>query len=182
MFFSRLAEADTYDAPARVLHWSVAVLLAAQFITAAVLPDIHVDTPPDLTINLHFNIGLAILVLMAVRLGRRWRHPVRVAPAQGADWERRLAQGVHRLFYLVLMLGPLLGWAAASAHGIPVRVLGLVALPALAPRKAAWGLLAGDIHGYAMWTLLGLVAAHAAAALYHHVVRRDPVLRRMLFR
>jgi cytochrome b561 len=76
--------------------------------------------------------------------------------------------------------GPLLGWAAASSHSVPVRLFGLFQLPAIAPRKAGWGSLAGDVHSYLMWTLLGLVALHAAAALFHHFVRHDGVLRRML--
>ncbi len=53
--------------------------------------------------------------------------------------------------------------------------------PTRTSRKAPWGLEAGDIHGYAMWTLFALVGLHAAAALYHHFVRDDEVLRRMLF-
>ena len=75
---------------------------------------------------------------------------------------------------------PCLGWAAASAHGVPVKLLGIVTLPPLASRKAQWGFVAGDIHGYAMWTLHCLVGLHPAAALYHHFVRHDDVLRRML--
>jgi cytochrome b561 len=95
-------------------------------------------------------------------------------------WESAVAEATHRLIYAILLIGPFLGWAAASAHAVPVRLLGAVELPALASRKAPWALLAGDVHGWAMWTLLALLGVHAAAALYHHVVRRDDVLRRML--
>jgi cytochrome b561 len=155
-------------------------LLACQFVTALLLPHIRMDTPLDTTINLHFNLGLAILVVMAIRLVHRWRHPVRVAGGNAPTWESAAADATHRLFYAILLIGPFLGWAAASAHSVPVRLLGIVELPALAPRKASWALLAGDVHGWAMWTLLALLGVHAAAALYHHVVRRDDVLRRML--
>ena len=117
---------------------------------------------------------------MAARLVHRWANPVLVAPGESAGWERALASAIHRLFYAVLLIGPFLGWAAASAHSVPVKLLGIVTLPPLAPRKAQWGFEAGDIHGYAMWTLLCLVGLHAAAALYHHFVRHDDVLRRML--
>jgi cytochrome b561 len=169
-----------YDTTARALHWTVAALLACQFVTALLLPHIRMDTPLDTTINLHFNFGLAILVVMAIRLVHRWRHPVCVAGGTAPTWESATAEATHRLFYAILLIGPFLGWAAASAHSVPVRLLGAVELPALASRKASWALLAGDIHGWAMWTLLALLGVHAAAALYHHVVRRDDVLRRML--
>ena len=173
-------EAPTYDRTARALHWLVAALLAAQFITALLLPDIEMDTPTDTVISLHFSFGLVIALLMIVRLVHRRLHPVAVAPGEAPAWERSLARATHLLFYAVLIVGPFLGWAAASAYSVPVRLLGLLELPALAPRKAAWALQAGDVHGLAMWVLLGLVGLHAAAALYHHFVRRDDVLRRML--
>ena len=172
--------AMTYDSAGKAFHWTVVALVACQFVTALLLPDIELDTPLDTTINLHFNIGLAILVVMAARLVYRWMHPVSVAPGDSPGWERTLALAAHRLFYAILLVGPFLGWAAASANGVPVRLLGVVTLPALASRKAEWGLLAGDIHGYAMWTLLALIGVHSGAALYHHFVRHDNVLRRML--
>jgi cytochrome b561 len=56
----------------------------------------------------------------------------------------------------------------------------LVTLPSIAAPKARWALVAGDVHATAMWVLLALVGLHAAAALYHHVVRHDGTLKRML--
>lgn len=171
---------NTYDAAGRTFHWTVVVLLACQFATAWLLPHIRMDTPLDTTINLHFNFGLTIGLVMAARLVHRWRHPVRVAPDDPSALSRSLALAIHRLFYVILLIGPFLGWAAASAHSVPVKLLGWITLPALAERKAPWALLAGDIHGWTMWTLLALVGLHAAAALYHHFGLHDTVLRRML--
>lgn len=177
----RLPTAATYDAAGKAFHWTVVALLACQFVTALLLPQIELDTPLDTMINLHFNFGLAILVVMAVRLIHRRMRPVSVAPGAAPAWERMLALATHRLFYAILLIGPFLGWIAASAHSVSVRLLGVIALPALAPRKAEWGFIAGDIHGYAMWALLALIGMHGSAALYHHYVLRDGVLRRMLF-
>ncbi len=41
---------------------------------------------------------------------------------------------------------PLAGWASASAHGYPVRALGIVSLPALVPYRAPIGFTLGMIH------------------------------------
>ena len=172
--------APTFDGTARALHWSLAALLAVQFVTAALLPDIKVDTPLQPIITVHFSIGIVIAVVMAIRLVHRWLHTVPVAPRTAPPWERNLARATHRTFYAVLLAGPFLGWASASAHGIPVHLFGLVHLRALVPRKAEWGFVAGDVHGYGMWALLALVAVHALVALNHHFVRRDEVLQRIL--
>ncbi len=171
---------DTYDSVGRAFHWTVVVLLAIQFGTAMLLPDIRMDTAPDTTINLHFNVGLAILLVMAARLVHRWSRPVRAAPSDPSRLSRGLALATHWLFYVILLVGPFAGWASASAHGLPVKLLGLVPLPELASRKAPWALLAGDVHIWTMWTLLALIVLHVGAALYHHFVRHDGVLRRML--
>ena len=171
---------STYDGPAKMMHWLIVALLSIQFVTALLLPHIKVDTVPDAVVNLHFSFGIVILVVMAFRLLHRWMHPVAAAPRDAPALERLLARAMHVSFYVLLLIAPFLGWAAASAHGVPVALFGLVQLPSIAARGAKWGLLAGDVHGYAMWTLLGLVSLHAAAALFHHFVRHDDVLRRML--
>jgi cytochrome b561 len=171
---------SVYSPAAKLLHWTIAGLLAIQFITAFLLPHIGRNTPPSTVIELHFSFGVLILVVMAVRLVHRLAHPLPLEARDAAPWERLLAILVHRLFYLILLVSPLLGWASASAHSLPVSLFGIVTLPAIAAPGAAWGHTAGDIHGTVMWALLWLVGLHAGAALFHHFVRRDGTLERML--
>ena len=173
-------DARAYTPTAKALHWTIVLLVTAQFVTALAMPDIGPHTQPDTWISLHFSIGVLILAVMAVRLVHRLMYPVPLEASQAPAWERFVALLTHRLFYLILLVGPLLGWASASAHRLTVSLFGLVTLPAIAAPKARWALTAGDVHATAMWVLLALVAMHAAAALYHHVVRHDSILRRML--
>jgi len=169
-----------YSPAARHLHWLIALMVVAQFVVSLLMPDIHNDTPPEAVIELHFTLGLLIVLLMAVRLWVRLRNPVEPAANPGRPLERVVMVLTHRLFYAVLLLVPFLGWISASAHNLPVLFLGVLPLPALAPGGAEWGHQLGDVHGLVMWTLLGLIGLHAAAALFHHLVRHDDTLRRML--
>ena len=169
-----------YSATAKSLHWLVVVLVLAQFVIAWLMPGIKRDMPANTLVNLHFSFGVLILVVMAIRLVHRLLHPVPLFMPQSPAWERCAAYATHVAFYWILLIGPELGWASASAHGLPVSVFGIVTLPAIAAPKARWALTAGDIHTYMMWALLCLIALHAAAALFHHFVRHDDVLRRML--
>jgi cytochrome b561 len=169
-----------YSPGARHLHWLIVALLTIQYITAALMPHIGRNTPMSTTINLHFSVGVIIVAVMAVRLVQRLRNPVPIDATYSPGWERGLARFVHLVFYALVLVVPFLGWASASAHNLPVSLFGVIPLPALAPPKARWALTAGDIHTYAMYTLLGLIAFHAAAALYHYYVRRDRVLQSML--
>lgn len=172
--------AAVYTPTAKALHWTIVLLVAIQFVTALAMPDIGPHTQPDTWISLHFSIGVLILAVMAARLVHRLMYPVLLEASQAPAWERVVALLIHRLFYLILLAGPLLGWASASAHRLTVSLFGWITLPSIAAPKARWALTAGDVHATAMWVLLALVGLHAAAALYHHVVRHDGILRRML--
>jgi cytochrome b561 len=75
----------------------------------------------------------------------------------------------------------MLGWLAASWRGYTVLLFGLVEVPKLLATRAPGWQWAGDIHQFlATYVLLTLVGLHVLAALYHHFIRRDNVLRRML--
>ncbi|HEX5394163.1 MAG TPA: cytochrome b [Rhodocyclaceae bacterium] len=172
--------ATGYSATAKSLHWLIAALIAIQFVLVALMPDIEPDTKPTTVINLHLSIGVVILVATVIRLVHRLTHPVPLAMPGAPAWERLAAYTTHLVIYGILLISPILGWAAASAHRLPVTLFGLFTLPDIAAPRAPWALEAGDIHMQLMWALLALIAAHVAAALYHHFVRRDDVLRRML--
>ena len=169
-----------YGSTAKWLHWLIVILVLVQFWIALLMPDIGPHTVADRWINLHFSFGVLILVLMAVRFGNRLLHPVPLDMPGSPAWERRAAYMTQIAFYLILLVGPFLGWASASAHKLSVDVFGIMTLPAIAAPRAHWALTAGDVHIYLMWTLAALIALHAAAAFYHHFLRHDGVLRRML--
>ena len=174
-----IADRHAYTAFAKLLHWLIAVLIAAQFVVAWFMPHIGRNAKAEGLVSLHFSLGVLILAVMIVRWIHRLRFPVPLEMPDAPAWERWAAHWMHIAIYAILLVGPWLGWASASAHNLPVRLFG-IALPALAAPKAGWALEAGDVHTWTMWALLALVALHALAALYHYFVRRDGVLQRML--
>lgn len=169
-----------YSSAAKLLHWLIVLLVLTQFVIAILMPDIGRNTVSGTLINLHFSFGVLILVVMAIRFISRLLYPVPLDMPGSPLWERWTAHTTHLAFYFILLVGPFLGWASASAHKLPVNVFGIVLLPDIAPAKARWALTAGDIHTYMMWTLLALIGLHVAGALYHYFLRHDGVLRRML--
>ena len=173
------ANRDAYTPFAKLLHWLIAVLVAAQFVVAWLMPHIGRNAKAEGLVSLHISLGVLILVVMIVRWIHRLRFPVPLEMPDAPAWERWAAHWLHLAIYAILLVSPWLGWISASAHDLPVKLFGLP-LPALAAPRAPWAREAGDIHSWTMWVLLALVALHAAAALYHHFARRDGVLQRML--
>jgi cytochrome b561 len=170
-----------YSGTAKTLHWLVVALLIAQFAFAWTMPHIGRDTPVSTLIDLHFTFGVIILPVVLVRLV--WRL-VQGAPQPEVGvpaWQETLSSIVHWLLYVLLLVIPILGWINADWRGMPVALFGQFEMPKLiATRAAGWG-WTGDLHGLlANYLLLALVALHVVAALYHHYVRHDGVLKRML--
>lgn len=168
-----------YGAIAKTLHWLVVTLLIAQYALGWTMPHIGRNTLPEGLIFWHASIGMLILAVVLLRLAWRLAHPVRLL-GDGPVWQRQAAQVTHFLLYAALLVQLLLGWANASARGWKLDMFGAVPMPWLMPKAARLGMQAGDIHDEFAFILLGLIALHVAAALYHRLVLRDGVLRRML--
>jgi cytochrome b561 len=160
-----------------LLHWLTALclLLAA----AVILARTQAEARPlrNGLLDVHRHLGLCVLLLFVLRIASRLRSGRQpgMAPSR---WMRAAAALTHAALYASLLALPLLGWMLSDAQDRPVRFLGL-ALPRLvqpdfdlADQLQAW-------HREAAWVLLALVLLHLLAALWHHFVLRDAVLRGM---
>ena len=95
-------------------------------------------------------------------------------------WQKTAAQGLHHLLYLLMIAIPLSGWLMSSAKGFQTVYFGIIPLPDLLQKNKELGELLELVHSSLNFTLAGLVVAHIAAALKHHLLDRDEVLARML--
>jgi cytochrome b561 len=87
---------------------------------------------------------------------------------------------VQVMIYLLLVAIPLSGWAMQGAAGNPVKVFGALTLPQISPESLVLYGALREAHGFLAISLLLLIMLHIAGALYHGLVLRDGVLRRML--
>lgn len=172
------AAVSKYDPFARLLHWLIVALLVAQYVVAWTMPEIHRGTEPIGLITWHLQLGTAIIAIMIARIA--WRF-VRREPdvVEAAPVMRQVARLTHVFLYVLLFVEPLLGWINASSRGWSVSLFGAIPLPPLSATGSALGHEMGDVHQVVAWALLVLVGLHVVAALFHHFVLRDGVLRRM---
>lgn len=166
-----------YDGVARLVHWLVVVLIAAQFVIGWTMPDVHKGTQPTGLIAWHLGVGAVLVAVMTVRI--IWRVTHRPPPDTLAPMLRAISKITHLLLYAALIVVPLLGWANASSRGWAVRLLGVVSYPKLTPVGSSLGHEMGDVHGVLAWVLFALIFMHVAAALFHRFVLKDQVLQRM---
>lgn len=162
---------------ARVLHWSMALaILAMLFVGAGMVVSLRYR---DTLLDLHRPLGLAILLLAAVRLANRLRHAPPPLPADLPRIQVWAAEASHWVLYALMFAMPLIGWAMLSAGGYPVVVFKGIDLPAILPHSpAVYGFLR-PLHGVLAYVLFLTVLGHLGAALFHAWVRRDGVFGQM---
>jgi cytochrome b561 len=169
----------TYGVVAKLFHWLIVLLLAAQYAVGSIMPHIGRNTLTEGWVNWHLSIGAAILFVIVLRFLWRLANPIPLS-SELPPMEKTLARATHLTLYALVFIMTMLGWAAANSRGWTVVLFGAVPLPALASKGAAWAHEAGDIHSVLVYVLLGFIVLHVAGALYHYAVLRDRVMQRML--
>ncbi len=161
------------------LHWLVAVLILFNIVLGVVAEEMAMS-PAKLNVFIwHKSIGLSVLALVGLRLCWRYAHPPPEAPASLTTFERRASSSVHFALYGLIVAVPLTGWWLNSVANFPFRWFGLFEVPAIAAPSETQEEWAEAAHVWLAWGMAAIVAAHIGAALKHHLINRDEVLRRM---
>jgi cytochrome b561 len=170
-----------YTGEARALHWITAALVLSTIPVGLTMA--HIDSGPvqDFLYKLHETIGTVLMPIIVVRLVWRLMHKPLPLPAEIPALQRFAAETVHWLLYVLLIVQPVIGWIGVSAYGAPITVFWTFELPPIWPKDQEFSedvvLPMHDAVGYA---IIALLCAHIGAALFHHFVRRDRVLLRMV--
>lgn len=167
--------ATRYNSVARGFHAVLAVLIIGN-LAGGLLNDY---LPKDWNvIPLHKSMGLLILLLSVGRIV--WRFTWKTPPYRPAlkSGELMLAKVVHVTFYALILLMPLTGWIFSSAGKYGAAFFGIpVSLPITKANPIAG--LSAEVHEIFGYAMAALVVLHIAAALRHHYMLKDGVLRRM---
>ncbi len=167
-----------YSALAIALHWLLAVAIIGALALGIYMSDLPFSPSRLKLYNWHKWAGVSILLLSALRL--LWRLIKR--PPADLDmpaWQKRAAHLTHALLYLLFFAVPLAGWAYSSAAGFPIVWFGVLPLPDFVPVDKALAESFKLIHKLLAYGMAALIVAHLAAALKHHFIDRDGLLRRM---
>lgn len=171
--------ATEYHPFAKFLHWIVVLLVAIQFVSSWLMPESEHNGIPNLFNDLHMSFGVIVLPFVVALLSMHFLRPTEKPEMNPPTFQGRAAFWVHSVLYVLLIILPFNGWAAASFAGIPVNIFGVFELPALAVQGSSLGYLFAESHGLFASTVGFLVIGHIAAALYHQVILKDGVLDRM---
>jgi len=163
---------------ARLLHWTMAPLIIAMlFIGVGMVAT--VSRAHDTLIAIHRPLGIALLLLVVLRMGVRITRGSPPLPDDMPTAQRFAAKASHLVLYVLMAAMPLIGWGMLSAAGYPVTLYGPLHLPPIAPHNVELFALLRALHTWFAFALFATVLLHLAAALFHGLIRRDGVFSSM---
>lgn len=171
---------DRYGAVAQLLHWGMLILFVALYLIAESMEEMPKGPDKFELIGLHKSLGVTALLLVLARVGWRFASPPPVTAADLNPMQQKVAGALHILLYICMFAMPISGYVMSMAGGHAIEVFGLFSLPDLVGESHDLKEFAEEAHEVTWVIIMILVGLHAVAALFHHFVAKDSVLRRML--
>jgi cytochrome b561 len=179
---TKTTSSPRFSVPSIAMHWLMVLVFIGIFIAVNMIDVFPKGSDSrQMAKNAHFSLGLLVFGLFWLRVAfRLLGNTPAIVPAPPA-WQEKLAKLGHLALYAIMLLMPLVGWAALSAFGKPIPFFGLE-LPALMAPDKELGRTIMEVHELGGNLAYFLIGGHALAALYHHYVMKDNTLRRMSLR
>jgi len=176
---------NSYGKVSKILHWGMFLLIAGMLGVGLYMADLPKETPEELRykidlIQMHKAMGIIILFLIVLRFIWRVKNPVPKMPEGTGFGEKLMAHGGHLLLYAMVFILPLTGWMMSSAGGHKVSIFGLFTMPSLMEKNKSMSGLYHELHEVLAMGLIALIILHVIFALYHHMVKKDDILTRMM--
>lgn len=170
-----------YGAIPQAAHWLTVILVAVAWTLGFFGDDLPKGPQRDAGLWVHISAGLAVLILLVVRLTWNVFNPPPSARTTTLGiWSVRLRQAAHYLLYALLIAVPVAGIVLQFAHGESIPVFGLFEIVSPWVKDRAFSRNIKEVHEILAHTLIVVAGFHAAAALIHHWILRDRTLARML--
>jgi cytochrome b561 len=167
-----------FSAPSRLLHWLMAAMVLAMLFIGVGMAASE-SSRYQLLVSIHRPLGIAILVLVAIRFANRLVNPPPALPGTLPPLMRAAALGSHFLLYVLMFIQPLVGWAMLSAARYPIVLYGSLQLPPILPHSLMLYSLLRHLHTWLAYLLFATFLVHLGAALFHFLIRRDGVFESM---
>ena len=161
----------------RILHWLLAALLLSQLFIGVAMVTSLIDY--RYLLALHRPLGIAILVLGIARLVNRKLSTLPPFPVTMSEPERKIAALSERLLYGLMIGLPVVGWAMLSAGSYPIVLCGSLHLPPILPPSPPLHAVLRHLHTVLAYLLFLTFLGHLSAVLFHTLIVRDGLLRRM---
>ena len=192
---------NQYTKTAKILHWLIALGIFGMFALGWFMSDIPKEaakqsvfdifdlgifhwtsaeevSPRSFYFNVHKSFGVTIFALIIIRILWRLTHTPPALLASYKAIERKLANGAHRLLYLLMLILPLSGVIMAVYSKYGIKWFGMDFIKGLDnnPMREIFK-SAHEIIGLVM---IAIIVIHILGALKHKFIDKDETMDRIL--
>lgn len=172
---------DSYGTITKVFHWLLFVMLSFSIIAGNFLASMPKGAEKLQAAGMHKSFGAILLTLILLRFVWRLINVTPKDPKGTTAMQAFMGNAMHWALYALMFAQPLSGIIMSQAGGHAVSFFGLFDFPMFLDKDPALAKFALGVHG-TVWILLVLaVVGHVGAALHHHFIKKDEVLKRMSF-
>lgn len=162
---------------AKLLHWLVTLLLIGMVVAGLTFTEMDRGDARTQLAALHKSTGLLVLLLMSIRLVWKLLNPTPADPAGTPAWQKLSARLTHWGLYAAVYFQLLAGILVSGQR--PIAFFGLFEFGPLLAENEKTHELFEELHETGWIIIAILTGVHVLAALYHHFVKKDDVLRRI---
>lgn len=171
---------NRYGIIAILLHWLIAILMMTMLALGLYMTSLTFSAQKLKLYGWHKEVGILILMLVILRIIWRLTNILPDLPITIPQWQKLAARATHLAFYSFMFVLPISGWLISSTAGLPVSFFGLFVLPNPMPANQNLHYLFKEMHEWLAYGLIAAICLHVAAALKHHFIDKDDILRRIL--
>jgi cytochrome b561 len=166
-----------FTALSRLLHWTMAAMVLTMLCIGVAMVASLADY--GVLVSIHRPLGIAILILVVVRFVNRLLNPPPPFPATMSRLERLAATASEYTMYGLMFVLPLVGWGMLSAARYPIHLFGSWYLPFILPHDTMLYAVLRKAHTILAYLFFLTFLAHFGAILFHTLIVRDGILKRM---
>ena len=172
---------NSYTLARVVLHWLIALSIFGLFASGFWMVELdyysewYTKAP-----HWHKSVGLLLFVVLCISF--IWRHSTEKPLYEPGvkNWEILSAKWVQALMSALTLLIVVTGYLITTANGDPVSLFNWFDIPALISDIKNQEDITGKLHKWMAYVLIAFACLHASAALYHHIIKKDRTLLKML--
>lgn len=171
----------TYNPFQKSLHWAIFLLFIGLYgLTHLAHYFPKGDPARGFVWGIHISFGLVLLVLVFLRVVWRLIYGAPGLPAGTPPVGALAAKLAHLALYVLMVVIPIVGVLIVWLKGNDLSFFGLFSIPSPVGIDKKFGHTIEEVHEFFANFILVLVSVHALAAVWHHYIKKDDVLTRMM--
>jgi len=171
---------ETYGIVAKIFHWLMAVLIITMIIAGIAMTELKPGPWKWYVYGLHKSTGLLLLGLVIVRFAWRLTNKIPELPNNLPQWMQNSSVFSHNMLYFFMVASPMTGIVMSLFSGHTITFYSLFTIPVIQQESSLFSHFAHEAHHFLGYAWVALLSVHVTAALFHHYIFKDDILKRMM--